>query len=438
MKIRSYVSRTIFAMILILLLFTFFVNRLTEPAANPIKVDTTLSVGWNGGDTNFSKTLSTVLEKFEAQEPDIKLTLLTLPESSFPENEWRKLYLADSWPDLMEVTNLSFVQQFQLIRPIPKSWNSLVSSEDLLKGSDTRWTLPLQINDDSRYLCIYYNKALFREHGLQVPRNYDEFLRLCKELSRITATPFGVAGAGNRGLCDLFTMYLAEYLGKHPDFYQDLAAGSTAFDAEYLSLFTSIKKLLTDYGLEEWTTYTDNGLIADFSAGKSAMIVTDKRIYAQAEKTAYFEIGSFLLPTAVDNHYYAVSGLNQRHWVISQKAFADSNKRAALTKLINYYYSHETLESFYNNGSFPPPVKSWEPQSNLPPDNYIQELNALIEKSNPVITTLPMKEIPYLFQFFSIQTDCLRRYLTDDMTLDEVGFFLQTQWKSLQQKEMKE
>lgn len=436
MKIRKYIIQTIFLMIAILLIFTFLVNRLTEPSASTEKKETTLSIGWTGNDTNFSKSIEEILAGFEVNEPSLQLTKLNLTDTLYPENDWRQLYLTNSWPDIMEVTDSNLAKDLDLIHSIPTSWTT--SFSDALGtplNPNEQLVLPLQATTDSKYLAIYYNEALFSEYDFKEPTTYDEFLDLCEQIAKTSTKPFGISGARVGPLQDLFLMYLSEYLGTHPDFYQTIQSGETDFDDTYLNLFQKIKHLIATYGIENWTAYTENGLITDFNAGKVAMIISDQRVFGQTEESPYFKIGTFLLPSEKSKQQYVIQGAFQKSWVISKAAFNDKTKQEFLRKFISFYYSDEATAIFIKNKSFPPLESYLDNDNPSFTDEHIDLLKQLFQETEPIELSLPLNEIPFLFQFFSSQTVILQKYLLNELNLQDVQTQLQSTWEFLQVKE---
>lgn len=435
MKIRQYVLRTALSMLLVLLIFSYIINRITEPQQNRQNSTAEISIAWVNNDSNFSSAMNQLIENFQLKEPTYRITQTTLTQPPFMENEWRKLYLADSWPDLMEVSDLSFSKNLHLIRPVPKDWESLLQKSFRNHKSDEAWLLPIQSADDSRYLRIYFNKALFDSYHLKAPTNYADLMLLCQKLSQVGTQPFGIAGTINCSLRDLFLLHLGEFIHQRPNFYQELAAGTTEIDADYMALFDKIKTLVTKYGNEDWTALTDNGLIQEFNAGRIAMIFTDQRIYNQVEESPYVKLGSFMFPSDTMNHSYVIEGAFKRGWVISANALADIKKKEALSKFINYYYSSESHKIFRDNNSFPPPGKDLQLVSTQQPDRSILQLEVSDQQADHTLLQLPFAEIPYLFTFFSNQTILLNQYLTDTISIDELHNKLVETWNILNKEE---
>lgn len=59
------------------------------------------------------------------------------------------------------------------------------------KFGDKNYTFPVGL---SYYGGVFYNKALFAEHGLAVPTTWDEFVKVCETLKASGVTPVGIGG----------------------------------------------------------------------------------------------------------------------------------------------------------------------------------------------------------------------------------------------------
>jgi multiple sugar transport system substrate-binding protein/raffinose/stachyose/melibiose transport system substrate-binding protein len=121
---------------------------------------------------------------------------------------------------------------------------------------------------------VFYNKTIFADNGISVPKTWSEFLDVVAKLRAAGVTPIEMAGgegwAADIGMVGAVT---TDVLGKDPEWIQKLKAGEAKFsDADFVG---AVQKMID---LVEAGAYDPAALSADYSAanqnfldGKSGM-----------------------------------------------------------------------------------------------------------------------------------------------------------------------
>lgn len=152
------------------------------------------------------------------------------------------------------------------------------------------------------YLGTYYNKTLFKDNGLEVPTNWDEFIKCCETLKKAGIQPI------NMGDKDAYVMQFGLYqlaanmiYPKNPDFDQKLREGSAKFTDK-----GTWDAVLTRYHELYEKGYIQDGSLGlgvaqaqqKFIEGKCAMIFdgTFNKNALGGSKAGAFETGYFPLP----------------------------------------------------------------------------------------------------------------------------------------------
>ena len=119
-------------------------------------------------------------------------------------------------------------------------------------------------------LQVFYNKDIFNQYGLTVPKTQAELLQAAQKLSAAGVTPFFVPGKEGWALNILPEVIGVSFLG--PEFIQGLLAGKHHFtDPEFVSLLEFIKEL-SPYFQRNFSAANYNDMATAFSFGEAAMV----------------------------------------------------------------------------------------------------------------------------------------------------------------------
>ncbi len=184
--------------LLILAAFNFALFPLHARAASaPVHIELALQEGGEGADI-----FQRIADAFEAVRPDVKVDIDTDPRIG------DKLHLRILEKDFPELTNGDF-GGWNLIHhgdvlplnsalagpawdPQSGSWRStfLPGTLDRYTENGQAYAVPLSYYIQS----IWFNRAMFREHGWQLPRTWPELLQLCQTIASQGVAPFAFQG----------------------------------------------------------------------------------------------------------------------------------------------------------------------------------------------------------------------------------------------------
>ncbi|WP_240416202.1 ABC transporter substrate-binding protein [Paenibacillus periandrae] len=242
-----------------------------------------------------------VNRKFEEKNPGIKIELQTAPVDQFQTVIKTKLASGDA-PDIFTVfagtKKDSFVKAGYLMDLSDQPWVSRLT--DAAKEVSSKDGKVYGFPNRQNTIGVIYNKKIFKDLGLAVPTNWDEFLAACQKIKDGGIIPLGL------GLKDQFVTQLIPYAmapsaiyRDDPNFDKNMYAGKQTFTG------SPWEQMMQDYiGLNEKGYFnkdslgTSNDQVQQMvSAEKIAMTVTlHGRIAAIKEANPNIELGMFPLP----------------------------------------------------------------------------------------------------------------------------------------------
>jgi raffinose/stachyose/melibiose transport system substrate-binding protein len=181
-----------------------------------------------------------------------------------------------------------------------RGWDKVLSpSEQALSRYDSRgifgsgplWGIP----DYGEYVSVYYNKDMFAANGVEVPKTYDEFVKVMDAFVAKGITPVAEA-AGDYPIVHL----LAELQLSKSDaaWVQNYQALKTPLDgAPYLyAAKTMLDWMKKGYFAKDVTGLKATDMAAVFESGKSPMVITGTWYVGEFKEKLGFKWGQFLFP----------------------------------------------------------------------------------------------------------------------------------------------
>ncbi|MGA3006415.1 MAG: extracellular solute-binding protein [Opitutaceae bacterium] len=154
------------------------------------------------------------------------------------------------------------------------------------------------------YACwtIFYNRALFREHGWSEPRTWDEFFSLCEKIRAAGLAP--LSAPGTRWLYpDAFLRAAYHNLAGDAGWRAvgDLAPGAR-LDPRYVRSAELLQRVMQRDVLPGWEGETHTGAELAFLEGRVAMTVSGSWLVneMQGKIPAGFELGTMNFPVFPD------------------------------------------------------------------------------------------------------------------------------------------
>ena len=250
------------------------------------------------GEAANTKIFETLIEDFEAENPDIDIVLNNVPNA---DAAIRTRLVRGDVPDLMTLNGSgNFAQLARADVFYDFSGESVLDSVNpaIIKiltdlgtsGEGEVNGVPFANNADG----VIYNKDLFAEHGVEVPTTWDELIEVADTFQEKGIPPFYVT------LLDAWTSLpawnaLASNLPPE-DFWKQVDDGETSFAADYAIVADRMAQLFA-YGQDDkFSKGYEDGNQA-FAAGEVPMYLQGIwAITAIRDFNPEFEIGTFALP----------------------------------------------------------------------------------------------------------------------------------------------
>ena len=169
---------------------------------------------WHAMSGDLEKTLEKLTDKFMEANPNITVTLQN--QSSYNDLQQKMTATLASPKDLPTLTQayphwmINAMQDELLVDLKPYIENETIGSEnynDILEGFRTSSEIDGKIYGmpfNKSTEVIWYNKTLFDELGLEVPKTFEEFAQVAKTITEKK----GIVGAGFDALNNFYTTYL--------------------------------------------------------------------------------------------------------------------------------------------------------------------------------------------------------------------------------------
>ncbi|WP_186670809.1 ABC transporter substrate-binding protein [Sporosarcina sp. BP05] len=256
-------------------------------------------------------TFAKLIAKFEEENPTIKVEQVSPPEaevvlktrvmkSDIPDiigiganNNFKELSKAGVYKDMTNDENLDKVQPayLQMLKDVT--------------GLDEIYAVPYVANA----VGVIYNKAIFKELGLEVPTTWDEFITVAENVKKSGQTPFYFTFKDAWTTLPAFNVLAANTQGD--DFYDELNKGKVLVGTRYKEAAEKFVQLL-DYGHKNQQGVAYNDGNTAFGNGESAMYLQGIWAIPEIKKAnPAIDLGVFPYPlTNTPGESKVVSGID--------------------------------------------------------------------------------------------------------------------------------
>lgn len=190
-----------------------------------------------------------LIAAFENENPNIKINFLRDEDYDAFRTNLDNEILAGETPDIYGIqAGASFDDYAEYALPVAdyaSGWIDSVRAEprkETTTQDGTEAAVPILTAGMEFYL---YNQDLFTELGLELPKNYDELLKVSKAATDAGYTPFAMGAADTWHISDFF-IWLSNQYGSGGEIYK-AAAGEIPWNSDALvQAATDWQKLFTD------------------------------------------------------------------------------------------------------------------------------------------------------------------------------------------------
>ncbi|CAN7264413.1 extracellular solute-binding protein [Paenibacillus sp. LjRoot153] len=233
--------------------------------------------------------------------------------------------------NLLDLSNESYISR---INPATKKYS--------FGGSGKTYGIPVTGMSVSG---VIYNKKVFADLGLSIPKTYDEFLAICEKIKAAGKTPVYEAGKEGWPLQLFSFSAMTNVIKKQPELMGKISNRKTTLDQvpEFVDALQKQKDLVTKgYLNKDLFSATYDMSLEQVSTGKSAMIFqADWAIDPLLTKYPDAQIGMFPLPWDGDP-YAGISDPNGLY------VFKNSKNLEAAKDFLNFFSSEQELTKYFN------------------------------------------------------------------------------------------
>ncbi|MBA2872700.1 multiple sugar transport system substrate-binding protein [Anoxybacillus calidus] len=312
------------------------------------KVEVTLA-GWGGNPTE-QKLLQQTLDDFEAKHPNIDVKLEVISEQAQYMDVIKTRLIGGEGPDVfyLDAFEAPALIETGVLEPLDEYVTDDFDIDDFekplldaFKGKDGKiYGFP----KDYSTLALLYNKKMFKEAGVEVPKTWDELREVAKKLTKGTE----VYGLGvNPELARLY--HIAESKGG-----KVVTNNKASFaDPKVVEALQPI----VDMHLKDKSAAQPNEVGAGwggemFGQGKAAMVIEGNWAIPFLQDTfPNLEYGTAEVPT-IDGKKATMA------YTVAYVMNKDSNKKEAAWKLISYLTGKEGMKTWTSKGYALPTRKS--------------------------------------------------------------------------------
>ena len=190
---------------------------------------------------------------------------------------------------------------------------------------------------------ILYNRAMFKEHGWEIPTTWEELLALCETIQSEGVLPFYF---GFKEIWTTLAPWNAIAVGlAEPTVCREVNAGKTTFTEEYREVAEKMLQILP-YGQDDPFAYDYNGACTAFAKGEAAMYTIGSYAVPQImSSNPDMDIDSFVFPVGEKEEDNVLnSGVDLQFCVM-----ADCENKEAAYEVLDFLLEDESIQQYLDN-----------------------------------------------------------------------------------------
>ncbi|MBD3844169.1 sugar ABC transporter substrate-binding protein [Bosea sp. SSUT16] len=351
---------------------------LSFEAARPAIAQGKATVRWWYHYDNPQNTPASLVAKFEAENPDIKIQAEPIPWGGGTDyiNRIFSALVAGNQPDCAMV-RLSYLSRFSQMKALEPLDGFLASWKGRSDISDDVWTINRSPDGKQYYMplhyvviYLYYRQDLLQQAGLQPPKSFDDFLTAAKAL-----TKDGIYGYGMRGGA-----------GCHDNWGPFVLGGGASFDKggmvteKALAANRWFVDLAVKHKVAPPSAPTDafRQIVDAFKAGRTGMAIHHIGSVAEIVGALGDKVSAVPVPRGPDGRGWTYFGDE------SNAIFAGSKNKEAAFRWISFLSSAENnAEQAKLSGQLPITIsdaKSWT----VHPKRFVEASDASLPIAKPL------------------------------------------------------
>jgi multiple sugar transport system substrate-binding protein len=239
-----------------------------------------------------TKLLKEMIQKFEAENPNIKVELISPPLQSADEKITQMLMAKENL-DVLEVrdqtvkqwSNNGFIEDLSKYTNQWEYWNSL--NDAAKHGATSVDHIPYFIPYGIYEKTLFYRKDWFEEAGLEVPKTWDDLYKAAKTLTDPSKNRYGYSFRGGAGSSDYVEFMTWAYLGNkiNPTDGYFTKDGEPMFSTpEAKQALEMFIKLYKDASPPDSINWSYPEMVQGFTSGMTAMLIQDPEVISTCAK----------------------------------------------------------------------------------------------------------------------------------------------------------
>ncbi|AFH63363.1 extracellular solute-binding protein [Paenibacillus caseinilyticus] len=245
------------------------------------KVKLTLWHNWSGQDAK-AVAMRKILDDFKAANADIELEVEGLPTDGL-KTRLKTVAAANEMPDLFVMWPDAMTKEFvagNLLQPVNEfldskpEWknNFIPNALDGYTVDGKIYSVPMNLSPSS---FIYYNQALFDQHGVSVPKTWDELLAAVKTFNDKQIIPIALGNKANWAVQSTIFSAVADRVTGTDWFLKAVKQDGAKFtDPQFIEALNRLKELGDAKAFQTgFNSIDQNQMRQLYFQGKAAMFI---------------------------------------------------------------------------------------------------------------------------------------------------------------------
>lgn len=411
-----------------------------------------ITVYYPSDDSSEVAIMENLCKDFMEKYPEIHVIMEPSAKGIYTENLKIKQALGEI-PDVFQIQNPYSFAKADVLGIMPERVGELVKSPVTIGNSV--YAVPIY----TKTYGIIYNKVLFHNYNLEIPKTYEEFINVCEVFKNNKIAPLALGGSKTDNLSYWFNyFYQIDVVKKKEDWQVQRSGKQVSFTEEpaQTMLKNYVSLLNREYILEDSINMNDNQLISSFVEGKAAMVYAGPWLFSQIiaqdwkatdsyEKDTQtinlieedseellsdsdFRLGWFFMPDREGNS--VAMEITMMNWAISKECAEDNKKKEAATLFLEFFYQKENYRKALQAVNGLPTTKEAVLYPMIGAQQNLMVSYRYAEKSKEYIGNYKTPEA-----FFTTLCPTLDSLLTGTISLETAAARLDEEWNSLAKEE---
>jgi raffinose/stachyose/melibiose transport system substrate-binding protein len=297
---KNTLMKMVFAALMVLSALSLFAGGRSESGRSEGQAPVRLRVFHFMSEQSKRDGLDKMIALYTAENPGVEVVVEATDFNNYT-STLKTMIAAGDAPDIIFGRPKMFAELVQAGQIMDISGASFLqavseSSIESMVINGKVYGLPLDVQS----MGVFYNMALFEEHGFSVPQTYSELITLCRAMEARGITPFAF---GFRDAWTAQVVFQSDFYGgplsRMPDFYEKTMDRSAKFTA-YPELIASFERYARrlEYGNTDPFSYDYSRQLAMFAVGETAMLIQGSWAVGDVRKNnPDGRFGFFLNPT---------------------------------------------------------------------------------------------------------------------------------------------